>query len=373
MRIQHKYCEVVVMKASLIEQEEMRLALLRGYNILDTAPDEGFDDITRLAAEICDVPVALISLVDEDRQWFKSKVGIDKVESDIKDSICAHAIAADDYIEIEDTRADVRTADNAFVTGEDSVRFYAGALLEDHNRLPLGTLCVLDRKPKVLNDFQRRALKVLAGQAMRHIELRRALADAEILRKEVDHRVKNSLQSLEALIRIQSRGEKSPEARAALDAVQGRLATISRLHEALYLTDTGAAVDIAAFLSKVVNSLQEQMPEGVRVESTIDNCNLPSRAASSVGMIVNEAMTNAAKYAYEGRRRGRFSITGKRENGIYRLTCTDDGPGLAGKQDSMGLGMRILQAAAQQLGGELVTSDEDVEGAEITVTWPISA
>ena len=123
----------------------MRLALLRGYNILDTAPEEGFDDITRLAAEICEVPIALISLVDEDRQWFKSKVGLEIDGSDIPDSICAHAIAGDDYLEVTDTTADPRTADNNFVTGEDSIRFYAGALLEDDKNLPLGTLCVLDK------------------------------------------------------------------------------------------------------------------------------------------------------------------------------------------------------------------------------------
>ena len=265
------------MKASLIKQEEMRLALLRGYNILDTSPEEGFDDITRLAAEICEVPIALISLVDDDRQWFKSKIGLEIDGSDITDSICAHAIAGDDYLEVNDTTIDPRTADNNFVTGDDSIRFYAGALLEDDRNLPLGTLCVLDRKPHQLNDFQRRALKVLAGQAMRQIELHKALADvrpddhfrgavdAEVWRKEVDHRVKNSLQSLEALIRIQIRSEKSPEARAALDTIQGRLSTISSLHEALYLTDTGAAVDIAAFLRKVAHSTSQQMPDGVHL------------------------------------------------------------------------------------------------------------
>jgi len=83
------------MKAALIENEEVRLALLRGYNILDTAPEEGFDEITKLAAEICNVPIAMISLVDEDRQWFKAKVGIETTGGEIENSICAHAIAND--------------------------------------------------------------------------------------------------------------------------------------------------------------------------------------------------------------------------------------------------------------------------------------
>tara|TARA_R100000935_G_scaffold13820_1_gene27863 strand:- start:5226 stop:6311 length:1086 start_codon:yes stop_codon:yes gene_type:complete len=360
------------MKASLIKQEEMRLALLRGYNILDTSPEEGFDDITRLAAEICEVPIALISLVDDDRQWFKSKIGLEIDGSDITDSICAHAIAGDDYLEVNDTTIDPRTADNNFVTGDDSIRFYAGALLEDDRNLPLGTLCVLDRKPHQLNDFQRRALKVLAGQAMRQIELHKALADAEVLRKEVDHRVKNSLQSLEALIRIQIRSEKSPEARAALDTIQGRLSTISSLHEALYLTDTGAAVDIAAFLRKVAHSTSQQMPDGVHVTVEVETTHLSSRSASSVGMIVNEAMTNAAKYAYEGRKRGTFELRGERKDGFYHLSCIDDGPGIPNNQTTgTGLGMRILLAAAQQLGGELVTPERE-SGGELKVIWPLT-
>ena len=359
------------MKAALIENEEVRLALLRGYNILDTAPEEGFDEITKLAAEICNVPIAMISLVDENRQWFKAKVGIDATGGGVENSICAHAIAGDAYLEIPDTTADPRTCDNTFVTGEESIRFYAGALLEDGNNLPLGTLCVLDQKPKELNDFQRRALQVLANQVMRQIELRKALADAEILRKEVDHRVKNSLQSLEALIRLQVRNEKSPQARSALDAVQGRLATISRLHEALYLTDSGASIDIAAFLAKVIRSTQEQMPDGVTVNVQIEQCNLSSRAASSVGMIVNEAMTNAAKYAFSDRKRGTFTVVGQRSDGFYHLSCTDDGPGLPdGHGAGSGLGMRILMAAAQQLGGEMHIPDRDT-GAEIKVVWPV--
>ncbi len=359
------------MKAALIEQEEMRLALLRGYNILDTAPEDGFDEITQLAAEICNVPIALISLVDEGRQWFKSKTGLEIDGSDIDGSICAHAIAADDYLEINDTASDPRTVNNAFVVGDDQIRFYAGALIEDDKNLPLGTLCVLGREPRQLNDFQRRALKVLAGQAMRQIALRKALADAEILHKEVDHRVKNSLQSLEALIRLQVRAEKSQDARNALEAVQGRLATVSRLHEALYLTDTGASVDISAFLGKVVRSTQEQMPSTVKVHYRVEHCHLSSRSASSVGMIVNEAMTNAAKYAYEGRKSGTFSVTGQHKGNAYHLTCADDGPGIPEERRSgSGLGMRILLAAAQQLGGELLMPQSDA-GTEITVVWPV--
>lgn len=351
----------------------MRLALLRGYNILDTAPEEDFDHIAELAAEICEVPIALVSLVEEDRQWFKACVGTEMSQTPINQSICAHAIEAGDYLEISDTTTDPRTAENHLVTGPEKIRFYAGALLRDEKDLPLGTLCVLDRKPRELNALQRRTLQVLARQVMRQIELRRALGAAEMLRKEVDHRVKNSLQSLEALIRIQARNESSRDVTHALEAVQRRLAMVSQLHEALYLSDAGAAVNIRAFLERVTRSAAMQMPSGIDVVSDVADHDLDSRAASSVGMIVTEAMTNTAKYAFKEGERGTFTVTGTIEDGHYVLTCADTGQGADAAQQKLGTGMgtQIMQAAAQQLMGTLETPASD-RGHVVEVRWPLS-
>lgn len=363
------------MSDKLIDDEEVRLALLRGYNILDTAPEEGFDDIAKLAGEICQTPIALVSLVEKERQWFKAVRGLDVAETPIQLSICAHAIQSGDYLEVQDTTKDPRTAENPLVTGADNIRFYAGALLKAPDGVAVGTLCVLDRKPRVLTDTQRTTLKILATQVMRHLELREALGAAEMLRREVDHRVKNSLQSLEALIRIQTRSVKTDEAREALEAVQGRLAMVSNLHEALYLSDAGAMVNLASFLDRVVQTASVQMPQGVHVRHDVESCRLESRAASSVGMIVNEAIANAAKYAFEGRDHGSFDITGKIEGDSYVLTCADDGgPSGAGAVQTIigtGLGMRIMQAAAQQLGGDLDTYAGD-KGHVVTLRWPLT-
>lgn len=359
------------MKAGLIDQEETRLALLRGYNILDTAPEEALDEIVKLAAEICGVPVAMISLVDDDRQWFKARTGIELESTPIEMSICAHAIEANEDLEIINTASDPRTADNPLVTGAENVQFYAGALMSDDSNLPIGTLCVLDHKPKQLSDFQKRALRVLANQAMRQIELRQALGAAELLRKEVDHRVKNSLQSLEALIRIQIRGEAEQSAKTALEAVQRRLAMVSQLHEALYLSDAGAAVNLADFVGRIAKAAEAQMPQGVTVTCELEAFDVDSRSASSVGMVVTEAMTNAAKYAFADQG-GVFRISGQLKAGHYVLRCVDDGPGASGQDATggTGLGARIMKAAAQQLNGELETRDA-APGHEVCLSWPV--
>ncbi|APE42127.1 ATPase [Sulfitobacter alexandrii] len=365
------------MSDKLIDDEEIRLALLRGYNILDTAPEEGFDDIARLAGAICETPIALVSLVEKERQWFKAVQGLDVGETPIQMSICAHAIQSGDFLEVHDTTKDPRTAENPLVVGDESIRFYAGALLKNEEGVAVGTLCVLDRKPRTLNDMQRKTLKILANQVMRHLELREALGAAEMLRREVDHRVKNSLQSLEALIRIQTRSVKTDEAREALEAVQGRLAMVSNLHEALYLSDAGAMVNLSTFLNRVVQTASGQMPEGIIVRHEVAPCKLESRAASSVGMVVNEAIANASKYAFEGRDKGAFDIVGKVDGDDYVLTCADDGGATdtqtGGVQTIVGtgLGMRIMQAAAQQLGGELKAEVGD-KGHVVTLRWPLN-
>lgn len=164
------------MEACKPVNEEARLAALYRYDVLDTSGEADFDDITRLAARICDVPVALISLVDRSRQFFKSTVGTDWRETPLGISFCAHALLQPDMLVVPDLRADARFADNALVTGDPHVRFYAGALLKTPEGQPLGTLCVLDIKPRTLTGDQKDTLRILARQVMTQLELRRSLA-----------------------------------------------------------------------------------------------------------------------------------------------------------------------------------------------------
>lgn len=171
------------MQAPLPENEQQRLRRLRNLGILDTFPEQVYDDIVFLASEIADVPIALMTLVDLDRQWFKSKVGLDATETHRDHAFCAHAIRKpNELLVVTNATRDSRFADNPLVTGAPSIRFYAGAPLVCSDGTALGTLCVIDRKPRNLSPVQERALVVLARQVVAQIELREALAQVKTLR-----------------------------------------------------------------------------------------------------------------------------------------------------------------------------------------------
>jgi GAF domain-containing protein len=176
------------MKTPLPSNEKHRLKVLWEYQVLDTVPEEVFDDLTELAARICEAPIALITLVDENRQWFKSKVGVTLSETSRDISFCTHAIAQPDLFIIADATKDARFANNPLVTSEPKVRFYAGAPLVTPDGHALGTLCVIDKVPRELRPDQKIALRVLARHVMTQLELRRRsheLAHAHKQREQV--------------------------------------------------------------------------------------------------------------------------------------------------------------------------------------------
>jgi PAS domain S-box-containing protein len=165
------------MKAPLPENEAARLESLHRYAILDTLPEQGFDDLSRLAALICGTPIALVSLVDENRQWFKSKLGIEEPETPRDIAFCAHAILGSSVMVVPDALADERFRLNPLVTGDPNVRFYAGAPLRTPEGHALGTICVVDRVPRELSADQLEALKALSRLVVNELELRRGIGD----------------------------------------------------------------------------------------------------------------------------------------------------------------------------------------------------
>lgn len=159
--------------------EAERLEALRLARILDTAAEKAFDDLVQMAAAVCETPIAVVSLVDESRQWFKAKVGIEAQETSRDVAFCAHAIMGKDVMVVGDATKDPRFAHNPLVTGNPNIRFYAGAPIVLEGDAAIGTVCVIDRKPRELTPMQQNALTVIQRMAGHLIELRRARLDLE--------------------------------------------------------------------------------------------------------------------------------------------------------------------------------------------------
>ena len=205
--------------------EEARLEALRRYGILDTPPEQGYDDIAALACFICEAPFALITLVDRDRQWFKSNIGFGAGETQRKDSFCACTLSEAATLVVEDAREDPRFAGNPFVLGEPGIRFYAGAPLVAPGGYVLGTVCVFDTRPRTLTSRQLSALEALARQVVVQLELRLQIMEneraAERLRtveklaavgrlaSSIAHEINNPLQSVSNLLFMAAGGGES--------------------------------------------------------------------------------------------------------------------------------------------------------------------
>ena len=158
---------------ALVSDEQERLEALRSYNMIDTDPEPVFNDLAQLAAYVCGTPMAVVSLLDDERQWLKARVGIDLREVPREQAFCQYALRANDVFEIPDTLADARYASNPMVTGAPHIRFYVGTPLLTPEGYSLGTLCAFDTVPRSLSTDQREALRLLARQVMAHLELRR--------------------------------------------------------------------------------------------------------------------------------------------------------------------------------------------------------
>ena len=190
------------MSSALIPWDETaRLAVLHELEVLDTAPELKFDELTRLVAETLDVPIALISLIDEDRQWFKSHHGIDATETPREHAFCAHAILDDEVLVVEDASKDPRFSDNPLVTADPNIRFYAGAPLKTASGHKLGTLCAIDGKPRQIGYDKMLFLEVLAQHVVdllrtRKIKINQGLAETSSSDPERDAAVSAEIQAL---------------------------------------------------------------------------------------------------------------------------------------------------------------------------------
>ncbi len=341
------------MKAAPHPDQARRLAALHALDILDTEAEPEFDEIARLVAAICDAPVGVVNLIDADRQWFKAETGLGIRSTPLDTSLCSHAILENDYLEIPDTLEDARMSDNPLCQSEGGFRFYAGAVLNSEDGLPVGTLCVLDTRPRRLSAFQRQAVETLGRQVMRLFDLRLALKRQKLLAREVDHRVKNSLAMIAAIVKLQSRSSGDPHVKEALETVQARLAAITALHEELHQT-AESTIELSCFMNRLRRHLQPLLPDTVGFELDLEPVLLPSDVTSNIGLIVNEFIANTAKYGIGPRNDGAVSIAGRREPGTYVLTSRNfghiDESALTAIRNGAGLGSKIIAACAKSIG-----------------------
>jgi two-component sensor histidine kinase len=335
------------------ENEAERMAAVRRYEILDTPPDGSFDRVTALAARRFGAPISIISIVDHDRIWFKSHHGLDVQQIGRDPGLCASAILSAEAHVLVDASTDPRSLANPLVAGDFGLRFYAGVPLETSDGFNLGTLCVIDKAARPVEQAQIDDLKDLASLVVDQLELRlaarQAVEKAELMAREIDHRVMNSLQFVSGLLTMQSRSTDAADASAQLREAATRVAAVARVHRNFYSSDT-EEVSCLAFLGRLCADLSEIC--GVEVQASGDEGNVPTTWIQPIGLLTNELVTNAAKHGA-----GRVVVAYKVNGAARELSVCDEGEGVPedfNPDRSEGLGMKVVNLLAKQLGGQMV-------------------
>jgi two-component sensor histidine kinase len=350
--------------------EKQRLAAVRRYDILDTPADGAFDRITALAARRFGVPISIISIVDEDRIWFKSRHGvpIDQIGRD--PGLCASAILSDDPHILTDASVDPRALANPLVAGDFGLRFYAGVPLTTGDGHNLGTLCIIDKEARPIDREQIEDLKDLAAIVMDQMEMRlsarRAVTQAELMAKEIDHRVMNSLQFVSGLLAMQSRSPDVGDAAAHLRLAANRVVAVAQVHRHFYAEGSDSTSCIT-FLRRLCADLQQVL--GRPIEVSGDEDEVPTVWIQPIGLIANELVTNAAKHG-----EGLIEVLYEAQAGERALIVSDEGKSLPEGFDPdaavRSLGMRVVTSLARQLEGALSAGRRPDGGTCFKVTFP---
>ena len=380
--------------------EARRLAVLDSYEILDTPRESAFDDITRIASAICGSPMALISLVGSDRQWFKSEVGLGISQTPIEQSFCAHALLEHDVLVVAEPASDPRFAGNPLVTGHPGLKFYAGALLKTAEGAALGTLCVLDTVSRTISDDQLESLRALARQTMAQLELRRLLRETERtsqyrarLLAAAGHDLRSPL--MIAMLSI-DRVLHDPPAQQLkrLTMAQEALGTIRNGFNTLLSAASGsstfslgqfAPVNLGELLTSV---LEAARPAAERKSIRLDR--VPTRLSvysdrAQLETLVSNLVTNALKYTARG---GRVLFGCRRCGQHVQVQILDTGIGMSADvindmfgafrqantaSEGLGLGLWIVRTTAEALGIDVAVHSVPGKGTRFVLSIPKDA
>lgn len=392
-------------------KEERRLRVLQEHSILDTLPEKEYDEITYLASEICDVPISLISLVDKDRQWFKSHFGLSVVETPRDVSFCAQAIRdKHNIMVVPDSRQDDRFKDNPLVKGDPNIVFYAGVPLISSEGEPMGTLCVIDSEARELNDKQIKALKILSGQVMKLLELRRKSKQLERNVEELQnhnkalekfsqvaaHDIKSPLNNIIMLTKILENDyfqDKNTDAYELLHHIQRSSAKLNSLIDGILrysqnnrlLSEEREFVDIRLILEQIIPLVDSQGLAEFNLESEEEVRLYTNRVA--LEQILLNLLTNSIKYNDKEVPKTTIRIS---ETGDYIvLNIIDNGPGIrkededrifqifetASRNDNngrrgMGIGLATVKSLLDGLDGNIKVRSKSGQGANFEIQLP---
>ncbi len=385
--------DTAALAAATPSGQAARLQALRDYDILDTPVEAAFEDITRIASQVCGTPIAVVNLIDECRQWFKSEIGLGVRETPLDTSICAHAILQHDFFEVPDTTLDSRFSANPLVTGDPNLRFYAGALLKTPDGHPLGTICVLDTKPRKLDEAQRGVLRALARQTMAQLELRRALVTVQRTRDYrsrlmavAGHDLRQPLSVIMVVLDQMRRDGAlvdaeqlalAVEAAETLDQDLTRLARAAREDDA----PTPQRVDAEGLLM-AVSDRWRYVATRKGLEFAVDDCDIAllSDPRMLTGVLDN-LVGNAIKYTV----RGSVRLRCIEHDDHLRFEVIDTGCGIAPEllddifeafsqldvhSEGLGLGLSIVRRTAEVLDHRLRVSSQVGCGSTFSIEVP---
>jgi two-component sensor histidine kinase len=370
------------MQPALTESE--RLAALRSYRVLDTPPEPEFDDLVQLAARACQTPVALISLIDERRQWFKAQVGLGVRQTPLDRSICLSAMLLPGLTIVPDLTEDPRFVGNPLVTGEPHLRFYAGAVLRTPDGVPLGALCVLDHMPRDITQEQASTLTMLARQVMSQLELRRAIAERDdvleanrtfeqrqsLLVRELHHRVKNTLATVQALVGATRRSTGSFD--AFYRSFSNRITSLAKTHNLLTedYWQTAPLREIA--LNELKPFAESRQPRFMLIGPPVE---LSADLAVPVGMALHELTTNAiwhgALSVPGGHVEVRWSVDEVEGVRKLHLEWRERGGPPVGEPQHQGFGTTLLQQVLPMQCKAEVEVQYDPEGLRFRMDAPL--
>ncbi|TXD60798.1 GAF domain-containing sensor histidine kinase [Polaribacter sp. IC066] len=382
--------------ANIPENEEERLRVLSTYNILDSLPEEDYDAIAKIASSICNSPIALVSLIDKDRQWFKAKHGLDAKETSRDFAFCAHSILnPEELFIVNDATKDERFFDNPLTTGSPNVVFYAGAPLNTSEGFPLGTLCVIDNKPRELNQSQKDSLKLLAKQVVTLLELRKKNYEllesnkkATKLNEQLNnfayrltHDLKSPISGVNFLVDVLKEDHiklfKDTEAEEYVNLISNRMIYMSRLVDDI-LEYTRVNAEHIVFEEFNVKAILESILSNIDFENKIVlisndlDINIKS---SKIGMVqvFQNLISNSRKFSNEDK--VNIQVDFKKDKTHFHFIYKDNGPGIEEKywkriflmfetlensnNENTGIGLATVESIIKRLGGTIYVKDRE--------------